>query len=147
MSRSARAGALGCDMSVLRFVFGGWNELQRLYPDTPMEIERTYSGSSLRFGHSLFGYYGRCLDVSFGSRGLRMSVRYLSSRHFLPPIVIGWSDIERCDLTRFGLVGEAIKLSIRGWPSPLIVGRFLGKYGDVCALLKQRWQIAQKCPL
>jgi hypothetical protein len=133
-------------MSVLRFLFGGWNGLHRLYPDTPMEIERTYSGSSLRFGHSLLGYYGRCLDVSVGTRGLRMSVRYLSSRHFLSPIVIEWGDIERCDPTRFGLVGEAIKLRIRGWPSPVILGRFLGKYGDVCGLIKQRWQMARKGP-
>jgi hypothetical protein len=70
-------------------------------------------------------------------------VRYVSSKHFLPAILVGWPDIEQCDKRKFGLVGEALKLKVRGWPSPVWVGRFLGKYGDVCEQIKQRWHTAR----
>ena len=73
-----------------------------------------------------------------------MSVPLLSSKHVLPPIVITWPDIMRCESARIGLVGEAIKLSIRGWPDPLYLGRFLWKYGDVCGDIQKRWDLARK---
>ena len=131
-------------MHVLTHLFGGWNRLQRLYPDRPMEAERTYSGSSLYFGHSLFGSYRRCIDVSVGVLGLRVSIRFISSKHFLPPFIITWPDIMRCESARMGLVGEALKLWVRGWPHPVYLGRFLWKYGDVCADIRKRWDVARE---
>jgi hypothetical protein len=131
-------------MQVLTHLFGGWNRLQRLYPDRPMEVERTYSGSSLYFGHSLFGSYRRCIDVSIGALGLRVRVRCLSSKYFLPPFVITWPDITRCEATRMGFVGEAVKLCVGGWSHPLYLGRFLWKYGDVCREIQRRWELARK---
>jgi len=109
-----------------------------------MEVERTYSGSSLYFGHSLFGSYRRCIDVSVCSLGLRVSVPFLSSKHVLPPIVIAWPDIVRCESARLGFVGEAIKLWVRGWPHPLYLGRFLWKYGDACGDIQKRWELVRK---
>ena len=127
-------------MGISTILFGGWSSLQRLYPDSPVEVERTYAGSSLYFGHSLFGCYRRCVDVSVSPHGLRLSVRWLSSSFLLPPITIGWRDIEECVQTRFGFVGDALKLRIRGWPRPVYVGRFLWKYGDVCQYVIDRWR-------
>jgi hypothetical protein len=124
-------------------LFGGWTRLQRLYPDRPMDVERTYSGSSLYFGHSLFGSYRRCIAVSVGSLGLRVRVQFVSSKHFLPAFVIAWSDITRCEPARMGLAGEAVKLWLAGWPHPLYLGRFLWKYGDVCGEIRRRWELAQ----
>lgn len=95
-------------MSILRPLFGGWGAVARLYPDREIEIERTYSESSLYFGGSLLGSYRSCISVSVGPMGLRLRVPVISSSWMLPPIVIGWTDIERCDLARFGLYGDAL---------------------------------------
>ena len=126
-------------MDPLTHLFGGWTRLQRLHPDRPMKVDRTFAESSLYFGRSLMGSYRRCVDVSVGPHGLRIAIRWLSSRYFLPPIVVAWPDILRCDPAKMGFVGEAVKLSIRGWPNPLYVGRFLWKYGDVCREIRDRW--------
>jgi hypothetical protein len=133
-------------MAIPLILFGGWKPLQRRYPDIPLEVERTFSGSSMYFGHSLFGFYRQCVDVSVSAQGLRLSIGGVSSRFFLPAMVIDWCDIQQCTRTRMGFVGEALKFRLRGWPSPIYVGRFLWKYGDVCENLIGRWRSAQDEP-
>ena len=130
-------------MNVLSLLFGGWSALARLYPDREIAIDQTYSESSLYFGGSLLGSYRSCISVSVGPTGLRLRVPVVSSKWILPPIVVGWSDIERCDSARFGLHGDALKLWIRGWRYPVYLGRFLWKYGEVCSELKKRWNMVR----
>jgi hypothetical protein len=133
-------------MDISTLLFGGWKALHQLCPDRPVDVERTYSGSSLYFGHSVFGFYGRCVGVSVSAYGLRLSVRGLSSKYLLPPIAISWQDIEQCTRTRFGLVGDALKVRVRGWPRPIYVGRFLWKYGDVYEYVINRWNTVNEKP-
>lgn len=131
-------------MNLLRLLRGGWNALARLYPDCEIGIDKTDSESSLYFGGSLLGCYRSCVSVSVGPVGLRLRVPVLSSKWTLPPIVIGWADIERCDAARFGLHGDALKLWVRGWRHPIYLGRFLWKYGEVCSELKERWNTVRQ---
>jgi hypothetical protein len=130
-------------MNLLIFLFGGWKSLQCLYPDRPFEAERICSWSSMYFGHSLLGSYRGCVEVAINAHGLRLRVPGLLWSSVLPPIVFDWQDIEECTQTRFGLVGNALKIRLKGWPRPIYVGRFLWKYGDVYKDVIERWRLSQ----
>jgi hypothetical protein len=131
-------------MNILRLLFGGWNSLAKLYPDQETQIDRTYSESSLYFAGSLLGSYRKCISVSVGPTGLRIRVPVVSSLLQLTPIVLAWSDIERCDSARLGLCNDAVKLYIRGWSHPVYLCSFLGKYGDVRDDLQRRWNTGHR---
>lgn len=127
-------------MSLPWRIFGGWGALCRLYPDRVFNVERTFSESSASFSGSLLGHYNRCIDVDVGDCGIRLSVVVFSVGSFRSPIVLPWTAIECCTSTRFGLIGDGLRISVRDWPWPIIVGWFLWKYGDVCADISKRWQ-------
>ena len=111
-----------------------------MYPDRDIVVDRSFSESSLYFSGSLFGYFGRCIDVAVGSYGIRLSVAVFGVGPLRLPIVLPWNAIESCTPARFGWVGDALRITVRGWPCPIVLGRFLRRYGDVCSYAIDRWR-------
>lgn len=126
----------------LRRLFKGWGALRRLYPDQDLVVDRTFSESSLDLGGSLFGRFSMCIDVEVGDYGIRLSVVVLSVGPLRSPIVLPWTAIESCTRARLWWFFEALRITVQGWPEPILLGRFLWKYGDAYSYIIKRWQQA-----
>jgi hypothetical protein len=88
---------MGAGISLL----GGWHELAgRFRSDDPIEGER------FRFRSGSMGWpyfpvnYGGCLFATVGPRGFRLSVIF-AFRFLHPPLVIPWTEVERCEPARY----------------------------------------------
>jgi hypothetical protein len=117
---------------------GGWFFLARMFPDRAFAASHLFSSTSGYFGR-VIGGYGRCVSLAVSSSGLRLSIFPLF-RAFHPPIVIPWQQVVGCTRTRFLGLREGVRLNIVGWPRPIYLYGFLGKYGDACETILQQWQ-------
>ena len=84
-----------------------------------------------------------CIDVDVGDYGIRLSVVVLSVGPLRWPIVLPWTTIESCTRARLWLFFDAFRITVRGWPEPILLGRFLWKYGDAYSYIIKRWQQAR----
>jgi hypothetical protein len=120
---------------------GGWFFLARMFPDSAFAASRVFSSTSGYFGR-VIGGYRMCVSVGVSSSGFRLSIFPLF-RAFHPPMVIPWPQVAGCARTRFLGLREGVRLDIVGWPRPIYLYGFLGKYGDACESILQYWQASK----
>jgi len=88
-------------VSVLISFMSGWHELaKRFRSDESIEGER-FRFRSGSIGWSAFPVsYGGTLFATVGPKGFRLSV-FFPFRLLHPPLVIPWTEVERCEPTRY----------------------------------------------
>jgi hypothetical protein len=117
---------------------GGWFLLARKFPDRPFVASQVFSSTSGYFGR-VIGGYRNCISVGANTFGLRLSIFPLF-RILHPPMVLPWSQVADCARARFLGLREGVRLDIAGWPRPIYLYGFLGKYGDACETILRYWQ-------
>jgi hypothetical protein len=131
MTRTFTATAVASQIVLLVLAISGTiSFLARMFPDKAFAPSRVFSSTSGYFGRGIGGYRN-CISLAIGLSGLRLSIFPLF-RAFHPPMVIPWQQVAGCTRTRFLGLREGVRLDIVGWPRPVYLYSFLGKYGDAC---------------
>ena len=81
-------------------LMGGWHELAERF-----ESSEAVEGERFRFRSAAIGWrafpvrYGGCLFAAVGPQAFSLSI-FFPFRFLHPPLVIPWSEVERCEPTR-----------------------------------------------
>lgn len=81
-------------------LIGGWHELAERFKNG-----ETIEGERFRFRSGAIGWrvfpvsYGSCLFATVGPKAFKLSI-LLPFRLLHPPLVIPWTEVERCEATR-----------------------------------------------
>ena len=107
-------------------VASGWHELARRFrSDEPVDGQRVRCQATAMGWRGLPLSYGRCVYATVGSRALALSVIF-PFRLLHPPLVIPWSDVERCE--RLGLwFRKYVALHVRGHGRGLMFHESVGE--------------------
>lgn len=105
---------------------GGWRALAARYPvpaAPPLDEER-YRFTSIRTGWGLFGtaYYGSCVTVGVGSRGLSLAL-WAPFALFHPPMFLPWEALESCRSVEWPRGGPLTQITVRDGGELTVTGR------------------------
>jgi hypothetical protein len=92
---------------------GGWHELAERFKSSEAIEGEHFRFRSCAMGGPYFPMsYGSCLFATLGSAALRLSI-FLPFRFLHSPLVIPWTEIERCEPSRRWLV-SSVAIHIKG---------------------------------
>jgi hypothetical protein len=106
--------------------FGGWRALRGRYPEETGKKawDNKFSGIAGTLG-SARSYYGPYLRIAIGRPGVELSVAPPVIFH--RPLLIPWSAVDDCRPVRFSIFRNAVQITVRDWPGPIILFGIFGK--------------------
>jgi hypothetical protein len=122
-----------CGITVSISLVGGWHALAKKYrlEKTSFHIEentgeKRFRCASMAIGPAYFPtHYGNCLTIGVSSRGILLRAWPLL-RLMHPPLMIPWSDVEKCEMASEYLIFKRTSIYVCGTTAPL---RFYGRAG------------------